>query len=150
MATQKARLHEKFIQAVEELRQAADSASKSTIDGEQRKWLPSEEFLQGWSGDPLDILSLTQKFDRSDIVENYQQCLADSTNPGTVGDTIALKFQADWLALQERATRLRHCSSVRAKFHAAARRRGHASDRGPLTGGTVNYVEKMIKRGSNE
>lgn len=144
--TPKGKVHDTFKNNAEQLRVDAENVEKATLGTAQRKWQIAP--LGQWGGDPLDIPGISEKFDRDEIHQNYAACLSDYTNPGTVADTQALKLQNDWLTMQERAFRARHCTSVRAAIHAAARRSGHAHPQGVIQTGVVKYVEDILKKGS--
>lgn len=139
-------VHAVFKEHVEQLQADADNVAKSALGLAQRQWqiLP----LRGWEGNPLDVPGIGQKFDRSEIHENYTGCLADPEEAGSSGDTQALVLQNDWVAMQERAFRARHATSVRCAVHSAGRRSGHAHDKGVIRTGVLKYIEDVLKRGS--
>lgn len=97
---------------------------------------------------PSDVPRLGSSFDRTQIDEAYVATLSDASNPGTSADAMALKLQADRLAAEERAFRLRHCSPVRASVHAAARRSGHSSPAGVFGGCLQRYLEDIVREGA--
>lgn len=142
----KGKVHDTFRNNVEQLQKDANNLSRATTGLEQRKWQIGP--LTAWDGNVLNVPGITPKYDRAEIGNNYSQCLADPVNPGTTADTQALTLQSDWLAMQERAFRLRHATSVRTAIHAAGRRLGHADDRGVIRTGVLKYVEDIIKRGA--
>ena len=143
---QQAIIHPAFRENAEQLAADADNLSKASLGQAQRQWQVAP--LRGWSGDPLDVAGVSVKFDRKAIHENYTGCLSDPDKAGTVADTQALTLQNDWVAMQERAFRTRHATSVRSAIHAAARRSGHAHPQGVVMAGLVKYIQDVIKRGS--
>ena len=143
----KAKVHAEFKDQAEALQEEADLIAKSVRAEGQRPWQTGAEGTD-WPGDPLDIPGIADAFNRDEIGGNYAECLSDPTSPGTTGDAQALTLQSDWLAMQERAFRVRHETSVRSAIHAAARRRGHAHEKGVVAVGVVKYVEDLIKRGA--
>ena len=144
--TPKASVKSVFRENAEALKKDAEKIEQHYKLEAQRQW--QIEPLRGWSGDPLDIADITKKFDRQEIDSNYQECLSDPNSPGTTADTQALKLQADWVAVQERAFRTRHATSIRAALNAAGRRKGHKNEKGVIQTGVVKYIEDIIKRGS--
>ncbi len=142
----KAKVHPVFRENAEQLRADAENVEQALLNRAQRKWqiLP----LRDWNGDPLDVPDISGKFDRAEIHENYTECLSDPESPGTTADTQALTLQNDWVAMQERAFRTRHATSVRSALHAAGRRKGHAHEQGVIQTGLVKYIQDVIKRGS--
>jgi hypothetical protein len=97
-----------------------------------------------WDGDPNAIDELGNTFDRDQLGADYAQGLAESI---TVGQTAACKVQSDYLAMMERAMRLRHMGPARARMLAATRLLGHANMAGPLRR-VQTMVEDMIQAGS--
>lgn len=142
----RAEVHAVFRAAAGQLQADAANLAAAAAGAAQRTWQVGP--LGDWGGDPLDVPGISGRFARAAIHENYAACLADPGNPGTVADTQALTLQNDWVAAQERAFRVRHCTSVRAALHAAGRRAGHADDRGVIRAGVVKYIEDVIKKGS--
>jgi hypothetical protein len=80
--------------------------------------------------DPLDVPSLHDPaWDRNNINQTYSvDVLAGvGSEGGTVGDLIAMKWQADFMATEERAFRTRHASMIRCAAHAHGRFNGHGT-----------------------
>lgn len=147
MVTQKGTIHDRFRLQAAALQKEASQISDATLGNVQRPWQIGDE-AEGWDGDPLNIGGTTIAFDRAEIGQAYASCLSDPGSPGTTADTMALTLQSDWLAMQERAFRCRHETSVRASIHAAARRAGHAHEQGVIKTGVVGYIQSILKRGS--
>ncbi len=94
----------------------------------QREWYNPP--LNGWSGDPMDIVGLNKAFARTNLNDVYVEIMEDSTQNGRIGEAMIVKIQIDYIAALERAYRTRQSSSVRARIHSAARRQGHAQSGG--------------------
>lgn len=79
-------------------------------------------------GDPLDVPALHNPvWDRNGINQLYSNDIlaGEGDKGGTVGDLIAMKWQADFMATEERAFRTRHASLVRCAALAHGRLHGH-------------------------
>lgn len=116
-----------------------DTCEQDTI--RQRKWQMPEPGtwdlnLFHISGTP-GTGSIKDAFDRTRPNKLYTRALLKGqpidakdiapAGEGRVADCQAMKIQIDHLAVQERAFRLRHATSVRCVMHAAVRRRGHSN-----------------------
>ena len=80
------------------------------------------------TGDPLDVPSLhSPAWDRNSINQLYSVDIlaGPGRKGGTVGDLIAMKWQADFMAAEERAFRTRHASMIRCASFAHGRMNGH-------------------------
>lgn len=135
-------LHEEFLRHIEQLEKTSKAADEASCLTGQRKWMNPP--LQGWSGDPQDITGLNKAFTRKAMNALYVAIMRDETPNGTIGETMVLKLMVDYIAALERAFRTRHCSSVRAKLHAAGRRRGQGSKDGLFTGSVVLWLERLL------
>lgn len=134
-----------------------DAANHAASDiggtgGVQRRWqLPSAPPpdtgpAAPFDGDLLDVPKLHEPhFVRDDINTTYQQCLSDADDPGTIGDTIALKLQMDRVAAEERAFRTRHATLVRCFAHGAGRRYGQGSSL--MFPSVVTQVSRILAAG---
>lgn len=111
-----------FTDRLNSLQQQAGNLAQA-YQGGQRQW----QIPPGLQGrDLLDVPGLhSPDFDRSAINVNYQTVVQSAANPGTSGDTMALKLQMDVNAVEERAFRFRHASVCRAIAHMHGRRLGH-------------------------
>ncbi len=143
----KGTIHDRFRLQAEALQAEAAAIAASVTATGQRPWQTGDDDSK-WDGDPLNIGGITLAFDRSDIGQAYASCLSDPSHPGSTADAMALKLQSDWLAMQERAFRCRHETSVRAAVHAAARRAGHAHEKGVIKTGVIGYVQTILKQGA--
>lgn len=110
-----------------------------------REWdLPTELLT-----DLFDIESLHKPaHDRTTINTNYETLVRSLVDPGTTGDGISLAYQADYLAAEERALRVRHTNLCRSAAHAAARRFGQANGR--VFDAVREQAEKMIQVGGGQ
>jgi hypothetical protein len=100
-----------------------------------------------------DLSTLDPLFDRSQLSYDYQRILSGKTETEawpTTGEAMAVKAQLEWLMLQERAFRTRHCSQVRQFLHSAVRRASHADPAGVLLGGLRQWVENHASLVSGE
>jgi len=78
--------------------------------------------------EPLDVPKLHDPvWDRNSINQKYSVDIlaGPGQEGGTVGDLIAMKWQADFMAAEERAFRTRHASLVRCAAVAHGRLNGH-------------------------
>jgi hypothetical protein len=87
---------------------------------------------------PTDVDQWQEAFSRDEINEAYREAV--TTEEGTLGDCSALTVQGDYLAMAERAFRLRCASRVRRSAHASARRNGLASP-----GGAFDRVAGLVQ-----
>lgn len=98
-----------------------------------------------WNGDPRDLEGMKAPFDRQGLNTKYEEIHRDAANAGTTGDVIAVKVQADWLAMAERAFRVRQASVCRDNCHMFARHAGHKNPKGVFQYGVLGYVQDMLK-----
>jgi hypothetical protein len=94
--------------------------------------------------DPLDVPGLhTDTWDRNNINQTYSETILSGTGKksGTVGDLIAMKWQADFMAAEERAFRTRHASYARCATLAHGRLKGHGAANG---NGIFSFLRKTI------
>lgn len=114
----------KFIARVNDLEQKAQKASEQFRNyGTFREWHMPKEIV-----DPLDVPSLhNPAWERNSINTKYSVDIlaGPGKQGGTIGDVIAMKWQADWMAAEERAFRTRHASLVRCASLAHGRIHGH-------------------------
>lgn len=111
----------------------------------QRKWnLPG--INQGWNGNPLDITGMNLAFQRDDI--NDLHCVS-MTSSARLADSMAMKRQADYMAAEERAYRLRHATGIRCNVHSAARLVAHGHGNGVYHNGVLGYIQDGLAAGYN-
>lgn len=142
-----AQVHDVFRDALTRLADQADVQYRAAVLDAPRKWAAPYPLLGGWLGDPLDVPGLNAAFDRAAINANYQELLVPgSSGPAAVADAQALKIQCDYVAARHRALATRHATVIRSELAAAARRRGHADERGIYLGkpGVKGFVDDLI------
>ncbi len=141
MARSVAEIRERFSAQIEALRAAAEKAADSVLGGGTYAWFDPD----GWNGVTADLAGMSEPFDREEHNEDMRSAIKDGDNPGTIGDLQATVLQGEYLAAMEQAFRMRHCGPVRAAYLAAARRRGHGKDGGPLVRGVKGYIENLLR-----
>lgn len=147
-----AQLDPVFLSQIERLKDDARRIYTATLQGDdtllgrsidvskQRKWqLP---FSWNWDNNLFHIFGpagIQSAYDRTCPNDLYVRaltkgapisngCSSDAPDgEGRVSDCMAEKVQIDYLAIQERAFRLRHATPIRCAIHAAVRRRGHST-----------------------
>ena len=141
-------LDPRFLAQITRLQDVSASVANTTtnIEHAQRSWQNPDDNNGAWSGSPFDIPNIAKAFDRAALGEAYARVMQDPK--GSVGDAMSVKLQSDYLAAQERAFRLRHLSSVRARVHAAARRRGHANDEFGIFARVRDYAVDLLVQGA--
>lgn len=122
----KGKVDGKFEARIKDLETKAKEISQAFKAAAQpRPWHTPEEMK---SRDLLHVPSLHEPcWNRNDINQVYSEQVlkGPGTQGGTVGDLIAMKWQADFMAAEERAFRLRHASMVRCACVAHGRLDGH-------------------------
>lgn len=107
---------------------------------EQPQWqMPP---MRDWDGNVLDITKMHKPFARDELNEQYKDALHDDT--ATTADCMGTKVQLDYMAMMERAFRLRHTTLIRSVMHAAGRIKAHGDDAGVHTGGVLQYVQDLL------
>lgn len=107
--------------------------------GDFREWHVPPTF-----NDPLDVPSLhNPAWDRNNLNETYsEKVLARAADEaGTDGDKIALKWQIDFMACEERAFRTRHASLIRCASLAHGRIDGH----GKIKKGVFTFLKEGVE-----
>lgn len=119
--------------------ESGETGTCNASSDRQRKWQMPNPWT--WNLSLFNISggdsSIKGAFDRSRANSLYTRALlkgrrlddGDLAQPGEgrTSDCQAEKIQIDYLAIQERAFRLRHSTSIRCSMHAAVRRRGHST-----------------------
>jgi len=131
-----------FMDQITELESVSKAADEAAMLIGQRKWMYPP--LQGWDGDPRKISDMNKAFVRKNLNKTYVTIMSDTTQKGTIGEIMILKLQIDYIASLERAFRTRFCSSVRARMHSAARRRGQGNPQGLFTGSIVLWLKRIL------
>jgi len=122
--TKKGIVDPQFTKRIDDLEEKAQKISGSFRTMESlRPWhMPKE------TGDPLDVPSLhNPAWERNAINQLYSETIlaGPGKEGGTCGDLIGMKWQADFMAVEERAFRTRHASFVRCASLAHGRLDGH-------------------------
>ena len=113
------------------IRKGKDQAKKSVESLTNQGQPISETFLDEAEG--LDRQSIRDDFDRADLTSKYSEARTGTTNTaGTVADVFTIKAQHDFVATLERDVHARFRTRIRSVAYAASRRKGHASDKGPI------------------
>lgn len=141
----KGKVHDVFTARIAGLRGEADAMFEAFRGNQQRVWQAADKALHSLT----DVENMHKGiFDREEINANYSQIAEDQENLGSGGDVAGLKLQIDYLAVEERAFRVRHMSLSRAFHHAHARARGQG--KGPLWGensGVMSLVKHCLRAG---
>ena len=139
-----------FMSHINGLANTANTNGNAVLLLAQRDWnTPGTEF--GWDGSQLDILGISKAFSRIKINQLHDVVMTTAGKPGggRIADSKCLKIQADYLAGEERAYRLRHATSVRTSILAANRQIGHGDDNGIFLGGVLRLVQNSLESGYN-
>ena len=146
MAEKKSDVAPTFEQFIRRLRDraAAGAEELSRADWSASRWnVPTQE--EG-GGDLTDINKLSVGFVRDEANQMFIESIRDPANPGRSGDCIVSTVQVDFMAVAERAYRMRHSMQrPRAFLLALGRRQGQANERGPLTTCGLEYVRALVR-----
>lgn len=149
--TSKGIVDEKFKKRITQLEEQARKMAEYYRDlGAQTKPRPWNTPDELKSRDLMDVPALHNPcWDRNKINETYsEQVLAGpGKTGGTTGDLIAMKWQADFLATEERAFRLRHASYARCAALMHGRLNGHGREKVSVFSFFKDAVENMIEVG---
>lgn len=138
-------VHPEFSDHIANLIEVAAKAAAAIMEGTQPVW-SMPPLAEGWSGSPYDLEGIAAAFKREEIGNDYAEAMSGSTE-GTVGATMALKMQSDYVALRERAFRVKYLSSARQVAMATARRMGHGNPSGVFGNVVQRYVQDTLRRG---
>lgn len=137
----------KFQARVNDLeKKAKKSAEQFKNYGTFREWHMPEEIKE-----PLDVPKLHDPvWDRNNINQKYSVDIlaGPGQEGGTVGDLIAMKWQADFMTTEERAFRTRHASLVRCASMAHGRLNGHGESGKSVFSFLKDAVQTHIDAGS--
>jgi hypothetical protein len=143
----KGKVDDKFSQRVQDLEKKAEKAKDMFRDhNNYREWWTPDGVK-----DPLDVPSLhNPNWDRNSINQLYSDSILVShgESSGTVGDLIAMKWQADFMAVEERAFRTRHASMIRCAALAHGRIEGHSKAEKSIFSFLKDSVDQAIKHGA--
>ena len=144
----KGQLDSKFVARINQLEDAAKqmTLSFSTMDG-ARPWHTPDELK---TKELLDVPGLHEpSWNRNEINRIYSsEVLAGpGKKGGTTGDLIAMKWQADFMATEERAFRTRHASFARCISFMHGRLDGHSKAKVSVFSFLKDGVNTYIKSG---
>jgi hypothetical protein len=142
----KASIDGKFEKRIEELEKKAKNFSEHFRNHTKfREWHMPKEVK-----DPLDVPSLDNPaWDRNNINQKYSEEIVGQygDSAGSMGDAQAMKWQADFMAVEERAFRARHASMIRCASHAHGRLDGHGREKKSVFSFLKDGVETAFKFG---
>lgn len=145
--TSKGFIDNQFQQRVDQLEDKAKNFSEHFRNhNTYREWHVPRELT-----DPLDVPSLhVPAWERNDINKVYAEDIIGKygDNSGTGGDALAMKWQADYMAIEERAFRTRHASAARCAAMAHGRLDAHGRRGKSLFSFLVDGVDNALKAGS--
>lgn len=120
------------------LRKYAQSHADAVKGDKPSQWYTPD----GWEQGVLEVEQLGKSFDRKKHGEDFVRVV---NSRGTEDDLVLTQLQGDLLACMERAFRLRHTSSVRARAHAAARLAAHGRQNGVIDQAFWDYLTAIDK-----
>jgi len=139
-----------------------DTFKARLADLEQKALAQSEHFRTHGSARPwhtpdtmansdlLDVPMLHEPaWNRDEANRIYSQDVL-SEKPGTQGDVISLKRQIDFMAVEERAWRVRHATFARCAAHAAGRLNGHGQPNAGIFTMVRNAADDARLRGRSQ
>lgn len=136
-----------FTKRITDLEKKAEKAKEHFKNhGSYREWWTPQGVK-----DPLDVPSLhNPNWERNNINQLYSSSIVTSNGEGagTCGDLLAMKWQADFMAVEERAFRTRHASFVRCAALAHGRIEGHSKPEKGVFGHLKNTIDQAIAEGA--
>lgn len=97
----------------------------------------------------LDVPGMSfPSWDRNNINQIYSEQVFAEKNGGTTGDLIAMKWQADFMAVEERAWRTRHASYARCMSFMHGRLKGHGTKKASVFSFFRDNVQTHIDAGA--
>lgn len=138
-----ATLKESFNKQVDRLIERAKDTHKAITEAqpESVKW----NYPTDWEGDPVtDLDEMHEPFNRDEANQDFIDAIK-TPNTGKSGDLIVSTIQVEYMAIQERAFRLRHLTRVRAAIHAAARMKSHSEKGGLFERNHRGFLERILK-----
>jgi len=139
--TAKGKLRDEFLKQIDRLCEWSTAFGKETTNNGQSDWyVPPGEApdLQDWE-------SLSDSFDRTALVQDMASILESKSSIGVDGDYALVQLQHDFIAVLERAYRLRHSSFCRCMAMSAGRAAGHGNSGGPIQMLLRGYLERIEK-----
>lgn len=142
----KAKIDPKFEERIKELEKKAKNFSEHFRNHTKyREWHTPKEVT-----DLLDVPSIDNPtWDRNNINELYSEKIVGQAGDkaGSFGDAQAMKWQADFMTVEERAFRTRHASFVRCASLAHGRLDGHGKEQKSIFSFFKDGVQSAIKLG---
>ena len=137
-------LDAKFLDHIEKMEDVSRGVDLGLTMIDQRMWMfpPGDPM---YDGDPRNLVDMAIVFDRDDLNDQYIEVIDDTDQVSTIGEAMISKLQIDYIASCERAFRTRHCSSIRAKVHAACRRRAMGDSNGIFSGGVSLWLQRILQ-----
>lgn len=136
----KAIVDPKFDDRVKDLeKRAKDFSEHFRNHTKYRKWHTPEKVT-----DILDVPSIDNPtWDRNSLNIRYSEQIVGQygDNAGSMGDAMAMQWQIDFMAVEERAFRARHASMIRCASHAHGRLDGH----GQTNEGVFSFLKDAVK-----
>jgi hypothetical protein len=144
--TSRGKIDPNFSARVTQLEERAQAmAEQFKTNSAVRPWHTPDALQQR---DLLDVPSLHNPcWDRNNINQIYSEEVLGGAGKegGTSGDLIAMKWQADFMAVEERAFRLRHASMARCASLMHGRLKGHG-----LSGtGVFSFFKQAVENSIN-
>lgn len=146
MATAKGKVDSKFEDRLDDLKKKAQKQSEHfrSHDG-TRLWHTPEEMSER---DLMDVPNLHEPaWNRDSLNQLYAENILALKDGGVVGDLIGVKRQINFMAVEERAWRLRHASKSRCLAVSHGRIKGHGDQRG-IFSMIKNEIENRMKLGA--
>lgn len=145
-ATPKGKIDDKFQARISDLQQKAKSQSEHfKSHSGTREWHTPEEMK---TRDLMDVPNLHEpSWNRDNLNQLYSDTILAMENGGVVGDLIGVKRQINFMAVEERAWRLRHASKSRCLALSHGRLDGHGHRQGVFKM-VENDIENRMKLGA--
>jgi len=146
----KGQLDSKFVARINQLEDiAGQMATTFRFSGDARPWHTPTELKKK---ELLDVPTMHDPaWDRNDINRVYSADVLSGAGigGGTTGDLIAMKWQADFMASEERAFRTRHASYARCASFMHGRLDGHSQADKSVFSCLKGGVNTFIKSGKS-
>lgn len=145
--TPKGKIVENFRKRIEELeKRAKEMADHFKNYSSARKWHTPEDLKTNL----LDVANLHEPvWNRDEANQIYCEEVITESNRGTAADIIAMKQQIDFMAVEERAFRMRHASIVRCATMAHSRLVGHGEPNYGVFSMLKKAVDNRLQAGSD-
>jgi hypothetical protein len=126
-----------FSKRISDLEKKAQKISESFRNQSYAEWHVPDEIQ-----DLMDVPGLDKAWQRNGINREYENIVGKQGDAaGSVGAARAMKMQADFLAVEERAFRTRHASLVRCAAMAHGRLDGH----GKAGNGIFSFIKEGVQ-----